>query len=213
MLRNSLIKRMNFIHKKQNSRKNTGARFLSGGFTLIEAFVAIAILMFTIVGPLTLAQRSLSAAYYAKDQVTAYYLAEEAVEYIRNLRDENRLNNNPWLQGAETCFSFSGGSTFCGVDPWASSGSSIVLCTTNNNNCLLAYNPSSSVYGHAYFSSGMPMSGWQNSLFSRKVLITKPDGSLATGAEDEVVINVEVSWQTESLSAQSFKLTENIFDW
>jgi hypothetical protein len=41
----------------------------------------------------------------------------------------------------------------------------------------------------------------------------RPDGALPTGAENEVVINVEVSWQTESLSPQTFKLTENIFDW
>ena len=186
--------------------------FFSAGFTLIEAVVAIAILMFTIIGPITLAQRSLSASYYAKDQVIAYYLAEESVEYLRNLRDGNRLKGNPWLQGANPCFS-SGGSSYCGIDPSNFMGSVIVACSSVNSNCRLTYHPGNSVYGYAYDGSGTILSGWQSSLFSRRVSIMRPDGALPTGAENEVVINVEVSWQTESLSPQTFKLTENIFDW
>lgn len=58
------------------------------GFTLIETFIAISILMIVIVGPLTISQRSLASAKYARDRISAYYLAEDAIEYIRHLRDD-----------------------------------------------------------------------------------------------------------------------------
>lgn len=57
------------------------------GFTIIETLVAITILMISIVGPLTIAQKSLNAATYAKDQVIASFLAQDLMEDIKNNRD------------------------------------------------------------------------------------------------------------------------------
>lgn len=59
------------------------------GFTIVETLVAITILMISIAGPLTIAQKSLTAANQAKDQVTASYLAQDLMEYIKNARDNN----------------------------------------------------------------------------------------------------------------------------
>ncbi len=63
------------------------------GFTIIETLVAITILMISIAGPLTIAQKSLMAAIYAKDQVTASYLAQDLMEDIKNNRDNYILSN------------------------------------------------------------------------------------------------------------------------
>ena len=63
----------------------------SKGFTLIETMVAISILMVAIVAPMSLAAQSLSAAYYARDQITAFYLAQEGIEVVRSVRDTNIL--------------------------------------------------------------------------------------------------------------------------
>ena len=49
------------------------------GFTLIETLVAVSLLTVAIVAPMTLTARSLSAAYYARDQITAFHLAQEAI--------------------------------------------------------------------------------------------------------------------------------------
>lgn len=57
------------------------------GFTIVETLVAVAILMISIAGPLTIAQKGLMAALYARDQVTASFLAQELMENIKNTRD------------------------------------------------------------------------------------------------------------------------------
>ena len=63
------------------------------GFTLIETLVAITILMISIVGPLTIAQKSLKAALQAKDQVFATYLAQSIMEDIKRSRSIYVVNN------------------------------------------------------------------------------------------------------------------------
>ena len=76
------------------------------GFTMVETLVAIAILMVSIVGPLTISQKAYNAGIYARDQVTASYLAQDAVEFIKNIRDNNKLASPPrdWLYGlTNTC--------------------------------------------------------------------------------------------------------------
>src|SRR5688572_14888059 len=75
----------------------------SQGFTFVETLVAIAILLMAIAAPLTLGSQGLAASRVARDQVIATYLAQEAIEYARNIRDGNTLAGNPWLQGLEDC--------------------------------------------------------------------------------------------------------------
>lgn len=61
------------------------------GFTLIETLVAIAILTVAIAGPLYTANRSIVATQNTRDQLTASYLAQEGIEYIRMMRDNAYL--------------------------------------------------------------------------------------------------------------------------
>jgi len=58
------------------------------GFTLIETMVAVSILSLAVAGPLVTASRAIVAAQTARDQLTASYLAQEGIEYVRALRDE-----------------------------------------------------------------------------------------------------------------------------
>ena len=63
----------------------------SRGMTLIETLVAITILSVAIVAPMQLTISSLASANYARDQVVAANLAQEAIESVRSVRDENIL--------------------------------------------------------------------------------------------------------------------------
>ena len=62
------------------------------GMTLIETLVAVTILTVAIVAPMSLTMQSLSSAYYARDQVIAANLAQEAIEAVRSVRDGNTLS-------------------------------------------------------------------------------------------------------------------------
>ena len=86
----------------------------SSGFTLVETLVAIAILMIAIAGPLTVAEKGLSASIYARDQLMASYLAQDAMESIKNIVDSNELAGNPWLSSLSNynCTS----SSLCTID-------------------------------------------------------------------------------------------------
>lgn len=61
------------------------------GFTLVETLVAITILLLVIIGPMTIAAKGMQQAYYANEQATAVFLAQEAIETVRKLRDDNAL--------------------------------------------------------------------------------------------------------------------------
>ena len=61
------------------------------GFTLIETLAAIMLITVSIVAPMELTVQSLSAAYYARDQITASNLAQEGIEAVRAVRDANVL--------------------------------------------------------------------------------------------------------------------------
>ena len=63
------------------------------GFSLVETLVAIAILMIAVVGPMTLAWSSIAASNDARNEITATYLAQESLEYVRNIRDGIIVNN------------------------------------------------------------------------------------------------------------------------
>lgn len=73
------------------------------GFSVIEAFVGISILLVGIVGPLTLVHTNLQSARFSRDQVTSIYLAQDAIETVRQMRDNNFLSGGSWLDGLGSC--------------------------------------------------------------------------------------------------------------
>ncbi|MBI2099827.1 MAG: prepilin-type N-terminal cleavage/methylation domain-containing protein [Candidatus Vogelbacteria bacterium] len=66
----------------------------SSGFTLLETLVAITILIIGVLGPLTLAVNGIVDGLYAKNQITANFLAVEGMEKIVNLRNSDVATND-----------------------------------------------------------------------------------------------------------------------
>ena len=83
------------------------------GFTLVETLVAITVLTLALGGPMTLATRSIKDSLASRNKVVAFYLAHEAIEYVKNVRDSNFLTkmatdnfpNSDWLYGQDSVIS------------------------------------------------------------------------------------------------------------
>lgn len=175
----------------------------SAGFTLVEAMVAISILALSVTGPLTIAQKGIASATYSRDQVTAFYLAQEAVEYIRNARDTNGNNGVDWMTGLGECIS-----EFCTIDARYSFGNESALATfLTENTPLISRNTSTSdssagLYGYE------PSVGWTPTIFRRTVSI-EPVGSDG----NEVIVSVKILWSSNLFSPpKQFSVKEVLFN-
>lgn len=71
------------------------------GFTLIESVVAIFLLTVGTMGAVSLIQQSISFITVSSSQLAASYLAQEAIETVRNIRDTNYLERAVWDEGIE----------------------------------------------------------------------------------------------------------------
>lgn len=190
------------------------------GFTLIEAFVAIAILLIAAVEPLSLTSNSVSNANFAKDQINASYLAQEAIEFIRNKRDTNILNGltgTNWLSGLSSCKHDMGGDTlqftsddvyhFCTFDV-ADVSATYISCvdgsdtdTVISDDCRPFQLITAGNLKRYGFDSTSPVTS-----FVRAVTIYET----IPGREAE--ISVIVYWRS-GLVERSFVISERIFNW
>ncbi len=85
--------------KRASQKKDHDFSFVSdrrkesrlSGFTLIETLVAVSIIAIAVTGPLFTASRALVAAQTARDQLIASHLAQEGIEYVRVMRDDEYI--------------------------------------------------------------------------------------------------------------------------
>lgn len=56
-------------------------------FTLVETLVALSIFTVSILGLMSVLASGISNTNYAKQKMVATYLAQEGIEYVRNMRD------------------------------------------------------------------------------------------------------------------------------
>jgi len=162
------------------------------GFSLLETLVAIGILILSLLGPLTLASYSINSAILARNEITVFNLASEALEIVKNKRDENVFQGADWLAGLSYCSSANG----CFVDFAVSSPYGYAFGPCSASCPILRRDPISGLFNA---SSG------EESVFARKVIIDNV-------TSDEAKIRVEITWK-EKLASRSFVLETNIFNW
>ena len=192
------------------------------GFTLVETLVAVSIFTMSLLGIMSILASSIADTTYAKQKMTATYLAQEGIEYMRNVRDTNMfyvtdpntINPDPNYGWAEfkkfliKCTS----SAKCGFSKAdyasiLSYSDNIFNCNPPSQGCGLLIDGTTGLY-----NSGVV--GGTDSGFTRTIWMTKADGS--TGGvevgDNEVKIFSEVSWTTGS-GLHKVTFSENLFNW
>lgn len=129
------------------------------GFTLVETFVAITILLIAVLGPLGLFSKALIDTIFAQNQITSLYLAQEGLELVINYKnniqtdecdpqDPNYLeclaNTNPsqWLGQLTECYSDEG----CII---SLENDNFLIGSASGENKNLNYDSSQNLYTHS----------------------------------------------------------------
>lgn len=165
------------------------------GFTLVEVLVAVSILSIAILATFSAVSHSMRASNFTEDQITAYYLADEALEYIRNRRDSNAIahisafatgGSVEWLSGiaqvaSDPCFP----GKVCYIDVPVATADAIKTCSSDATSCpSLLYDSTYGLYG---YTSGTATS------YKRSITITPINNT-------EVSVTVLVSWTAQGIS-------------
>lgn len=173
------------------------------GFSLVETIVAMAILLVSITGIMNLIHQGSAANRQQADQITATYLAAEAIEYLRADRDSYWLQSgggngfNDWINSADmqNCQL---GEDGCRIDArvgYADINQCVGACDP------LDYNTETGEYG---YETG---SAWEESRFRRYVTIA------TANSLNEAQITVTVTWQTAGAGQKEVVLEQSIYDY
>ena len=183
--------------------------FQSRGFTLVETLVAISILSISIAAVFSAVQNGIRSSTIAKDQVTAFYLVQEAMEFIRNIRDENDLytiSGDPknWLAGLSSNSNdpcWYGDSLVpqktCKIDSYMKD-----VTTCSNGICPpIKQDSVTGLYG---YTNGPDTS------FIRKIQFQKIS-DIPNKQYDQVLVIISISWVARGIT-KSFQIKELLFD-
>jgi len=176
------------------------------GFTLLETMVAITILAVAIVAPMSLTTQSLASAYYARDEVTAFYLAQEGIEAVRDVRDNNILVDS---QGGTLVDLLNGIPTI---------GSGTFTIDTRNNTMAscsgtcIPLQTDGTLYG---YNGTPPAAPWTNTQFTRTMnaCYVQTDGTCSSNPTDEVKVTSSVTWRTGTFQSRTVNVSENLYRW
>lgn len=178
----------------------------NNGFTVLETIVAITVISVALAGAITAVRTGLISSSISKEQVKAFYLAQEAIEIIRNKRDSNILAAYngaavTWLSGiAEVGDPCEPGNT-CTVDATSYSLSKTGCSGWNTCPYLRQNLNSGSTTYLLYGYNGT----WSLSSYRREVQIESISPT-------EINVTVQVSWM-HGATSRSFKTKTILMNW
>jgi hypothetical protein len=155
---------------------------------------------------------SLFSARYASNEITANYLIQEAIDYVRNERDTmaiQRKNNDTWATFLDRyniagCFGANG----CKVEPTASTISTCditggVICESLN------YDASANSANKDFYTYTTPV-GYVPTSFRRKIQMTTTPINASTNDQLNIIVTVE--WKNGKL-AKSRTYRTSLLNW
>ena len=164
------------------------------GFTLLEMLFAVLIFSFALVSLTTIASKGVIATTTAKQQLTAQFLAEEALEVGRNVRDGNYLNGADWLTILGQCTE----TIPCDVD-YTTNPLTPVLTTCNGGCGQRQLYDIQGVF-RPEPNGGTPTTFW-------RTLVIKP-----AGTNNEKLMEATVHWKQKTVD-RALTLTTHIANW
>ncbi|MDO8600538.1 MAG: prepilin-type N-terminal cleavage/methylation domain-containing protein [bacterium] len=185
------------------------------GFTLLETVVALAILTAAIVGPMSLVSRGIAGARTSKNRVIGSYLAQEGMEVVRGIKENNALAGKTANAGVcndsdQWDFGLCPGS---GPLAWRANILNLTLEPGGDSPVLLDYDSSSGNPGLYNYQSG------NQTIFTRTVEIFVPSGpevdaesGFSIPPEDILDVVITVFWR-EGLSTREVELVERFYNW
>lgn len=195
-----------------------GFRIFKSGFTLLETVIALGVITAAVVGPVYLITRGIFSASFSKNKLIASNLAQEGIESVRAVRDNNIIcsflgqSNWNWLKSSNGSGSLLGAnqaadptqtdSIQCGPDP----GPKQTLVNPRiSNDCA----PVLKLNAEGRYGYG----GIQNTAFSRCLTIAQAAAAEGNIPVSEILeITSTVSW-SERGNPFSIVLKEKIYDW
>lgn len=196
---------MKLFYQQKNKKNKTG-------FTLVESLVAISIFTLALIGMMVSLGEGIADTSYAKEKLIAEYLAQENIEYIRNMRDTYVLYSGTpaagwtaFLTKVSPCTSTNRSKSCYFDDQGLDYGSSAVMPMTNltltacSGACpYLNYTNATGKYG--YDAAGVPTS------LKRWFIITQTPG------DETLRVNSFVSWQQNS-GVRTISFSEDLRSW
>lgn len=182
------------------------------GFTLIETMFAVIIMSFSITIFMNVVANTLFSARYAKNEITANYLAQEAIDYIRNDRDSmvffgnNAFSQNAWdafVAKYSLCES-ENGCEISIIDEVTAANPYFEACSSSHCSNLY-YDPNPGFEETFYTYDSSDKEGKVKSIFSRKITVTKE-------SDNEVRVNVIIYWKNGN-SDKSRSLDTSLTKW
>ena len=183
-------------------------------FTLIEAMVAVTIVTLAVAGPLFTAGRAIVAAQISRQQLTASYLAQEGIEYLRAMRDNEYLaayqiggttiSTVAWtnfLSGSGAGSVAQCRTTTCTLDPTRSmgTGSGFSLEPCSGGSCTPLY------LTNGVYSQQSGIAGAVQTPFTRTIQAIDVSGT------DERIVST-VSWSFHGIP-YSVTVTDHLTSW
>jgi prepilin-type N-terminal cleavage/methylation domain-containing protein len=195
----------------------------NAGFTLVEVLVAISIFSISIIGILSVLASNITDTNYAKNKMTAEYLAQEGIEYIRNMRDTfvlydptnpsmgwEKFNNAKLTSFAASCQP-NAQYTGCSLGDLPSSSynypSQQPMIDLSLNRCEGSCTPllyDKATGGYVSTSSGTTVS----SIFTREITVA----TSYSGNPDETQITSTVYWSQGS-GTYNISFSEVLYNW
>jgi len=171
-----------FIIKKVNFKKRA--------FSLVEIVIVLGIMTLGLLGVASLILQNMQVEILNKDYLVASMLAQEGLEIVRNIRDDNWVKSLDWLDGIPSTGTF--------VLDYRGKGSINTTPNVNGDSGTLLYFGANNYYTHQVSSA-------PSGFFRLLTTVESDDGTY-------VLLNCDVMWNSR-FGERHYTVSTTLYNW